>query len=420
MLIEKVYENEDIIIGLCFQGNIEKALNSGLTPNLFLHPLNKKIFTEMVRSYIAHKELSLNAVRLRLDKDHADRLVKLHKESAVTLNIVYFIEEAKKALYVARFIDGLRNANAITKDWKPGDSIEGIVAAGNEIPGITFEQAEGSSRTDESAVDEYMAKMVEDCDSGGIKAISTGIKEIDGSLNGGFLPGKLICIAARPGVGKTSLATNMALSAALAGYRVQYFSIELLRDEIMDKLTCKLAGLDSMVVATRKFDDEQIDRLVKSSHVQRTAKLTLETNTKSSWEYVENAIRKEHRLKQLKIAVVDYVQQFSINSKKFNSRSQEISEMTERAKSLALELKITVVLVAQLNRGAEDSNSTSPYEAKMSHLKDSGGIEQAADFIGVLHDAKEDFHLALTVLKNRFGVNGTMKLRVDLSTNKFF
>jgi len=417
MLIEKVYENEDIILGMCFQGNIEKALNAGLTAELLFHPMNKKIFTEMLRSYIAHKELSLNAVRLRLDKEHGDKLMRLDREASITLNIVYFIEEAKKACFVARIQAQCEFILKMISEWKSGDSIDAIQNAVHELKAITFEKLEDSARTDEKAMDEYLDRVLEDAEKGGIKSISTGIMELDEALNGGFKPGKLICIAARPGIGKTALATNIALSAAEKGNRVQYFSIELLRQELIDRFVCIRSGLNTKTVATKIYTAEQSDKLMEALNYLRQATMTLETNTRSSWEVVENAIRKEHRLKGLKVAVVDYIQQFYIRSKKMNSRSEELTEIAERAKAIALELEITVVMVAQLNRGAEESDD---YKPKMSHLKDSGGLEQAADFVGILHDAKEDFHVALTVVKNRNGVNGTMKIRADLSTNKFY
>jgi replicative DNA helicase len=144
--------------------------------------------------------------------------------------------------------------------------------------------------------------------------------------------------------------------------------------------------------------------------------ITIETNTRSSWEVVENLIRREHRLKGLKIAVVDYIQQFHIRNKKMNSRAEELTEIADRAKAIALELEITVIMVAQLNRGAEENED---YKPKMSHLKDSGGLEQAADFIGFLHSANAEYKISLSVVKNRLGISGTMHLRVDLSTNKF-
>lgn len=416
MIFEKVYENEDNIIGMCFKGNMEKALNGGLTANLFIHPGNKEIFSAMLSSYISHKELSLNAVRLRLNKELADRLMKQERESSLTLNIIYFIGEAKKAAWIARLTDGLRAVHCISKAWKPGEPIDGIINYTSDLQGITVETYEESSRTDETAIDEYLSEILDDAEKGGVKSISTGITEIDEALNGGFRPGKLICIAARPGIGKTALAVNLALSAAEKGNRVQYFSIELLRKELIDRFVCTQSGLDTKTVATRIYSSEQSDKLMSAIEHIRRSTLTLETKTRSSWEIVENAIRKEHRLKGLKVAIVDYIQQFHIRSKKMSSRSEELTEIAERAKAIALELEITVVMVAQLNRSAEDNDD---YKPKMSHLKDSGGLEQAADFIGFLHSANAEYKIALSVVKNRLGINGTMHLRVDLSTNKF-
>lgn len=416
MLIEKVYENEDNIIGLCFKGNMEKALNAGLTASLFLHPGNKDIFSEMFTSYIAHKQLSLNAVRLRLKKELAERLVKIEKESAVSLNIIFFIEEAKKFCCLNRIDHAIRQIHTMGKDIGVGDPIDGVLNAVQEMKAITTQEIGESVRLDEGAIADFLSYYDEMSEKGGSKGISTGIDCLDEAINGGFKPGRLMCIAARPGVGKTSLSVNLSLSAALAGHRVQYFSIETLKNELIAKFVCTQSGLNTRVVDSFELDAKQSDDFMNGANALDKLPITIETNTRSSWEVVENLIRREHRLKGLKIAVVDYIQQFHIRNKKINSRAEELTEIADRAKAIALELEITVIMVAQLNRGAEENED---YKPKMSHLKDSGGLEQAADFIGFLHSANAEYKISLSVVKNRLGISGTMHLRVDLSTNKF-
>lgn len=415
MISEKTLNFENAVIGLCLNGEIDKALNYELTVDHFFNIKNKRIFAEIVKCYYAPMKVTTQNVVIGLPQAEMIDAMELSDNAPIGVNINAYIDELKKALWLSKISNCMRAAITAMNGWKPNDPLDPIKTAIDAFNLCNIEIKKESHRTDEGAVDEYLEKVLMDAEAGGVTAIGTDITILDKHLGGGLRPGKLITLAGRPGTGKTALATNICVAISKQGYRCHYVSVETLRDELLDRFHSLEGKIDTSVVQTRKFNKEQADKFITSANTIRAIPITMEWRTRCSWEYVENVIRSEHRLKNSKVVIIDYIQQFHINTKRFQSRSQEISEITERSKALAMELEITVIILAQLNRAGE---GTEP--PKMSHLKDSGGIEQDSDFIGVLCDANEDYHTGLAVLKNRSGDTGMIKLRADLSINKFF
>lgn len=413
----KTFKFENAVLGMIFNGQMETALNAGLTISHFNDASNQLIFSHCLKCYQDGMPPRPENFAYLLPQPDMLRAVEIDSEHTSGLNVGYFAIELKKSFWLSQVSKATRELLGQIDVWEPTKIIDPISAAIEHLNTLTLDGKKEAHRMDEGAVDEYVEQVMADIETGGVKAISTGIEKIDVTLNGGFMPGKLITFAARPGLGKTALATNMALAAAIAGNRVQYVSIELLRNELIDRFVSIHSEMNTRTIASRKYNESQVERFVDTATILRDIPLTLETATKNSWETVEALIRTEHRLKNTKVVFIDYIQQFKFTTRKFMQRSNEIGEITAAAKALAMDLEITIVLLAQLNRGIEAQAETEP---KMSHLKDSGGIEQDSDYIGMLFNANEDFHVGMAIVKNRSGDTGRFKLKADLSRNKFF
>jgi replicative DNA helicase len=421
--------NEKSLLMHALQGQFETGLDLGLCQAHFSKPEYVEIFLAAYDCYLAGNPIEITTVTMRLkNNDTMPIAIDLFDPiNDSSLNIEHFIAVANDINWIKKTQSQLATAiNAVTA-WNPGQPLDPIVEhiRGIEEPAIV--RAVEKMRLDEGALDEFsenLESILENPEKH--VAMPTGINEIDTILNGGVLPGRMITIAARPGCGKTALATNMVNNIAKHGHRCLYFSIEMPRNEMISRFVCIESGIKVSSFSRNQFTGTELDaymELMRSDFRRRP--ITVNCKTNGSWAAVEAHIRKEHRQKGLKLAVIDYIQQFKVKSadKKFVSKREEIEHMTGAAKLLALELGIGIIIVAQLNRDIE-KRQTAPV---MSDLKESGSIEQDSDVVMILWSPNEvqigntiKKSIEVRVVKNRSGPMYHRPLNADLSVNKFF
>jgi len=219
-----------------------------------------------------------------------------------------------------------------------------------------------------------------------ITGVSTGYKNLDLSMSG-FQPANLIIIASRPSVGKTALGTNIALNAALQQeVPVGFFTIEMSKEEVVKRMLCSHAKIDSQRLRSGYLTDKEAERLLTAAKEIEKAPIYIDdTSTISVLELRAKArrLKAEH---DVGIIFVDYLQLVQ-GPRDVDTREQEISYISRSLKSLSKELNIPVVAMAQLSRQAEMKQNERP---KLAHLRESGAIEQDADLILFLY--REDFY----------------------------
>jgi replicative DNA helicase len=234
----------------------------------------------------------------------------------------------------------------------------------------------------------------------GIRGVPTGFPDLDDAL-AGLQKSNLVILAARPGVGKTSLAMNIAQYVAVELKRpVGFFSLEMSREELVDRLLVAQADIDAWKLKTGKLSEDDFTKLSNAMGVLAEAPLfiddtpglsILEMRTKARRLQVENG---------LDLLVVDYLQ--LAHSRNLENRVQEVSEISQGLKNLARELKIPVFALSQLSRAVETRGGNKP---QLSDLRDSGGIEQDADVVMFLwrEDADNNENMMLDIAKHRNG-----------------
>lgn len=408
---------ETAVVGLCMNGQIANALDAGLVEAMFSDRALAKLFTAMRQCFEEGEEINLPSVGMKLDdKALLPILVEVCEKAPITQNAVAFVEEIKKSIWVRDTYLRLANVAKQLKAWKEFNPVDSMMAEIEALKQIGQQESVVGKRLDETATSEWIHGIEDDRCKGGIVGISTGIDEIDCALGGGLKPGQLVTVGARTGVGKTALATNMALAAAKQGHRVQYFTIELLRNEIIDRFACCMGGINTYNMASRQFSDYDLAKIYDVAKELYKLPITIEWKTKRSWETVESLIRREKRLKNLKVAFIDYIQQFR-TSRRFSCRREEIIYITGCAKELAQELEITIVIVAQVNRKVNDDPNSIP---NITDLKESGSIEEDSNVVILLFNTADDRRLGLLVGKNRSGKKDKVTVSVDLSINKFY
>ncbi len=248
---------------------------------------------------------------------------------------------------------------------------------------------------------------------GGISGVSTGLSDLDKALTG-MHGGELILIGARPSMGKTTLAINIATNAARTGKRVAVFSLEMPREQIMMRILCSEARVDMQQVRSGTLKDKDWDRLCMALPSVAGFPMHIDDTAGVSPAQVRSRCRRLMMDKGLDLIVIDYLQLMSADGRNEN-RQLEVSEISRSLKAIALELKVPVIACAQLSRANTQRSDKRPM---LSDLRDSGSIEQDADVVMFLHrpgyypeSGDDDKTKAeLIIAKQRNGPLDTIKL----------
>ncbi|MDC0357852.1 replicative DNA helicase [Oligoflexia bacterium] len=214
-----------------------------------------------------------------------------------------------------------------------------------------------------------------------VTGISSGFKRLD-DLTAGFQPADLIIIAGRPSMGKTALALSVCQYAAVdGGQPVVIFSLEMSKEQLVMRMLCSTAKVDSSRVRTGNLAEQDFPKLVDAASKVADAPIYIDDTPALSITELRAKCRRLHREHPLALVFVDYLQ--LMRSPLYSqSREQEISDISRSLKALAKELHVPVVALSQLNRSLESRNDKRPI---MSDLRESGAIEQDADLIGFIY-----------------------------------
>ena len=257
---------------------------------------------------------------------------------------------------------------------------------------------------------------------GDITGLPTGFRDLD-NMTSGFQDSDLVIIAARPSMGKTALALNIAQHVALNHDKnVGVFSLEMSKSQLMQRVLCSEAKVNNHRLRTGNLADDDWDKITKVSNEIANSGLHIDDTPSLS---VMEAKAKARRLKAsegLDILFIDYLQLME-GAGDANSRQQEIAKISRSLKNLARELDIPVVALSQLNRAVEQRNDKRP---RMSDIRSSGAIEQDADIIAFLYrdeyynpDTEREGITEIILGKQRNGPVGTVELGFEKRFTKF-
>ncbi|MEN9328624.1 MAG: hypothetical protein RI947_1432 [Candidatus Parcubacteria bacterium] len=257
-----------------------------------------------------------------------------------------------------------------------------------------------------------------------LRGVPTGYPDLDHKL-AGLQQSNLIILAARPGVGKTSLALNLALHAAVKEKQaVGFFSLEMSKEELVDRLLVSQADIDAWRLKTGRLSDDEMRALTQAMGELSTAPIFIDDTPGISVLEMRTKARKLKSQKDLKFVIVDYLQ-LADAGKKFESRVQEVSYVSQGLKNLARELRVPVLALSQLSRAVESRTSKRP---QLADLRESGAIEQDADVVMFIYSEEESEDLLdpnkrlmkLSIAKHRNGSVGDIDLLFRGDRVKFF
>jgi replicative DNA helicase len=251
----------------------------------------------------------------------------------------------------------------------------------------------------------------------GLRGVPTGFKDLDDCL-AGMQKSNLLILAARPGVGKTSLALNIAQSLAVKYKRpVGFFSLEMSREELVDRLLVAQADIDAWRLKTGKLDEDDFTKLSNAMGELAEAPLYIDDTPALSILEMRTKARRLQVEVGIDLIVVDYLQ--LARSRRLENRVQEVSEISQGLKNLARELKVPVLALSQLSRAVETRGGRKP---QLADLRESGSIEQDADVVMFLWREEEDNpeNIVLDVAKHRNGPLRSINLFFKGDRIKFF
>lgn len=251
----------------------------------------------------------------------------------------------------------------------------------------------------------------------GMRGVPTGFADLDDAL-AGMQKSNLLILAARPGVGKTSLAMNIAQYVAVNLKRpVGFFSLEMSKEELVDRLLVGQADIDAWKLKTGKLDEDDFTKLSNAMGELAEAPLYIDDTPALSVLEMRTKARRLQVESGLDFLVVDYLQ--LARSRNLENRVQEVSEISQGMKNLARELKIPVMVLSQLSRAVETRGGKKP---QLSDLRESGSIEQDADVVMFLwrEDDENAENMMLDIAKHRNGPLRSIPLHFRGDRIRFF
>ncbi|MCA9294215.1 MAG: replicative DNA helicase [Phycisphaerales bacterium] len=274
-----------------------------------------------------------------------------------------------------------------------------------------------------------------------VTGLSTGFHDLD-EMTSGLQPGEMIIVAARPSMGKTALALNLAEQIAFGGHRhtpgsadprapIAFFSLEMSMQAVTQRLLSSHSRVDSHLIRTNRLSKQHYHDLQRSCGILAEAPIHVVDTPGLTVMQMRAKARRLVKQHKIQCIVIDYLQLMSAPQASREGRQQEVSTISRQIKALARDLRIPVICLAQLNRGAEQREGHRP---RMADLRESGSIEQDADVVALLH-REEYYHTGdadwarenpdkigiaeLIIAKQRNGPTGTVELSWDSSVTRF-
>lgn len=402
-----------------------------LRPTYFYKEAHAIIFSAMLSLFEKHEPVDLVTVSAEIKKKGKLKEVGGSSYLSELLDVVPTSAHAEKYgriisdHYIKRQLISVSAKITETAFKDEGETREILDKAESEI----FAISELHTHRDFIAIKDILAASFDRLDelhkkAGGLRGIPTGFTDLDNKL-AGFQQSNLVILAARPGQGKTALALNMSqYIATVAKLPVAMFSLEMSKEELIDRLLVAQADIDAWRLKTGKLSDDDFSRLSEAMGQLAESPLFIDDTPGLNIMEMRTKARRIQIEQDIKLIIVDYLQLVDAG-KRFEGRVQEVSFVSQNLKNLARELKVPVLAVSQLSRAVESRGTKIP---QLADLRESGAIEQDADVVMFLYreEAQEGEKWSpnaltkLLIAKHRNGPLGEIDLMFRGDRIKFY
>ncbi|AOS66141.1 replicative DNA helicase [Actinoalloteichus hymeniacidonis] len=339
-------------------------------------------------------------------------------------NAGYYAEIVAEKAVLRRLVEAGTRIVQLGYHGSEGAAIDEVV---DRAQAAIYEVTERRTSEDYVALEHLLQPTMDEIDAiasrdGMSLGVPTGFADLDAVTNG-LHPGQMIIVAARPGVGKSTLGLDFARSCSIKhGFSSVIFSLEMSKTEIVMRMLSAEARIRLQDMRGGKMTDDDWTRLARRMGEVSEAPLFVDDSPNLTMMEIRAKARRLKQRNDLKLVVVDYLQLMS-SGKRVESRQQEVSEFSRHLKLLAKELEVPVVAISQLNRGPEQRTDKRPM---LSDLRESGSLEQDADMVLLIHrpDAfeRDDPRMGeadLILAKHRAGPTSTVTLAHQLHYSRF-
>jgi replicative DNA helicase len=400
----------------------------------FFKKANGTLYTLMAELYDKYETVDL----VQLEQVAKDRkLLEAVGGVDYLVKVAQAVPSAASASHYARLVKDksvvrqlIAAAGEILHDAheKPEDPTEILSEAERRI----FSIAQQSEQRHAEQLDDLLndaIRRLEENDGRIITGVSSGYPNLD-EITSGLQPGEMIIVAARPSMGKTALALNMAENMAMRDVPVALFSLEMSRQQLVQRLLSSRASVSGHNIRRNMLSDRDMAAIIQAADDLMKRPLFIDDTPSLSITQLRAKARRLKQSHDIGVVLIDYLQLMT-SGKRAESRQQEVSEISRGVKALARELNVPVICLSQLNRAAEQREGHRP---RMSDLRESGSIEQDADVVAMLHresyyhmndqawmEANEEKHnlAELIIAKQRNGPTATVKLTWDNTCTRF-
>jgi replicative DNA helicase len=390
----------------------------------FYYAAHQVIFREIAVLQDAMQAVDLVTLTQRLqDKNQLEEvggpvyLTDLITRVPTAANIEHYIDIVEEKHLLRRLIS--TSHDVITRSMEQQDNVkEWVDEVEQQIFNITAERATKGPVPVGSVIKNAMDAVTRLLDNKGMTGLATGYRDLD-KMTAGLQPGTVFVIAARPSMGKTSLAMNIAENVAVNGGRpVGVFSLEMSTEELVKRMLCSRAKVNLQAVSGGFVGDKRFHDLTTAASELMKAPLYIDDSAGLTIHQVRARARRMKSQYDIQLLVIDYMQLMRAPSRRADSSRQvEIADISSGVKALSKELKIPIIVLSQLNRQPEQREDGKP---KLSDLRESGAIEQDADIVGLLvrpevyadddEKAEKKGKATLFIAKQRNGPTGEVEM----------
>ena len=409
-----------------------------LSADDFYREAHRVIFSAMLELYNKHEAADMVTVTEILKRDN--KLADIGGIAYIT-SLANVVLTAANVKYHAEIV---AEKSVLRQLVRVSTEIAAMGYEANEDVGTLLDTAESrileisnrKKKNDFTAINDILMDSVQSIESllqnkGGLTGLPAGFADLD-KLTSGLHPSDFIILAARPSMGKTALALNIVQNVALRAHKViggeprsvAFFSLEMSKEQLVNRMLCAEAGIDSQRLRVGEMHDEDWTHLWDACDTMSRAKIYIDDTAGITAMDMRSRARRLKAEHGLDLIVVDYLQLMQGSGKRNNSgdRQQEVSEISRSLKALARELDVPVLALSQLSRSVESRQVKRPM---LSDLRESGSLEQDADIVAFLY--REDYynpetenkHPELIIAKHRNGPVDTVNLFFQKQFTKF-
>jgi replicative DNA helicase len=393
-----------------------------IKPGDFYDPRHGIIFDAIMRLYERHQPVDLLTITDELKKK--DNLEKIGGSTYLSELTNYVPTSAHAEAYSKmiaqasirrRLIRASTNINSMGYD-NDINTQELLEKAEAELFSVSDQTLKQDLSSIESILTDSFDRMEELYQNkGALRGISTGYRDLD-NMTAGLQQSDLIILAARPAMGKTTLVTNLAYNVATISKKaVLFFSLEMSKEQLVDRMLADAAGVDAWNIRTGNLSDEDFSKISEAMGEMAEAPIYIDDTPGLSVLEMRTKARRASHEQPLGLIIVDYLQLMqSWHRGNDNNRVQEVSEISRGLKLIARELNVPVIALSQLSRTVESRNPQIP---QLSDLRESGSIEQDADLVMFIYreayynpDTERQNITDLIIAKHRNGPTGKVEL----------